>query len=129
MNNLAVVQKMYRALARKDLDAVREILHPEIEWIQNAGFPGGSRQVGADAVLRGVFARFGVEWVDWQANVEQWLDAGETIVALGQYRGTFKATGKSTNAAFAHVYDVRNGRIVRFRQYADTAVVRDATLA
>ncbi len=129
MNNLAVVQKMYRALARKDLAAVREILHPEIEWIQNAGFPGGGRQVGADAVLQGVFARFGVEWVDWQANVDQWLDAGETIVALGRYHGTFKTTGKTTDAAFAHVYDVRNGRIVRFRQYADTAVVRDATLA
>jgi ketosteroid isomerase-like protein len=128
MNNLAVVQKMYRALARKDLVAVREILHPEIEWIQSAGFPGGGRQVGADAVLQGVFARFGVEWVDWQANVDQWLDAGETIVALGKYHGTFKATSKTTDAAFAHVYDVKDGRIVRFRQYADTAVVRDATL-
>jgi ketosteroid isomerase-like protein len=128
MNNLAVVQKMYRALARKDLAAVRELFLPEIEWIQNAGFPGGSRQIGADAVLQGVFVRFGAEWSDWQANVDQWLDAGETVVALGEYRGTFKATGKSTNAAFAHVYDVREGRIVRFRQYADTAVVRDATL-
>jgi ketosteroid isomerase-like protein len=128
MTNLAVVQKMYRALARKDLGAVREIFHPEIEWIQNAGFPGGGRNVGADAVLQGVFVRFGADWLDWQADVQQWLDAGETIVALGQYRGTFKATGKSTNAAFAHVYDLKDGKIVRFRQYADTATVRDATL-
>jgi ketosteroid isomerase-like protein len=128
MNHLAVVQKMYRALARKDLDAVRELFHPEIEWIQNAGFPGGGRKVGVEAVVQGVFLRFGAEWVDWQANVDQWLDAGETIVALGRYHGTFKATGKTTDAAFAHVYDVRDGKIVRFRQYADTAVVRDATL-
>ncbi len=129
MNNLAVVQEMYRALSRGDLAAVREIFHPEIEWIQNAGFPGGGRQVGADAVLHGVFLRFAADWIGWQANVQQWLDAGETIVALGEYGGTFKATGKSTNAAFAHVYDVRDGRIVRFRQYADTAKVCEATLA
>jgi len=45
--------------------------------------------------------------VDWQAVVHQWLDAGETIVALGEYRGVYKATGRSTTAAFAHVYDLR----------------------
>jgi hypothetical protein len=129
MPNLATVQEMYRALARRDLGAVREILDPGIEWIQREGFPGGGRHIGADAVLQGVFAKFAADWVDWQAVVHQWLDAGETIVALGEYRGTFKATGKSTAAAFAHVYDVKGGRIVRFRQYADTAKVCEATLA
>ena len=80
-------------------------------------------------MLQGVFAKFAADWVDWQAVVHQWLDAGETIVALGEYRGTYKATGKSTTAAFAHVYDVKSRRIVRFRQYADTAKVCEATLA
>jgi ketosteroid isomerase-like protein len=129
MSNLATVQGMYRALGRGDLAAVREIFDPAIEWIQCEGFPGGGRYVGADAVLSGVFAKFGADWVDWQAVVHQWLDAGETVVALGEYRGTYKATAKSTIAAFAHVYDVRGGRIVRFRQYADTAKVCEATLA
>jgi ketosteroid isomerase-like protein len=129
MGNLSTVQAMYRALGRRDLDAVRELLAPDIEWIQSAGFPGGGRHVGADAVLEEVFARFATEWSDWQAVVHQWLDAGETIVALGEYRGTYKATARSTVAAFAHVYDLRDGRIVCFRQYADTAKICEATLA
>jgi ketosteroid isomerase-like protein len=128
MSNLATVQELYRSLARRDLGMVRTIFDPQIEWIQCEGFPGGGRYVGADSVLQGVFAKFGADWVDWQAVVHQWLDAGETIVALGEYRGTFKATGRSTVAAFAHVYDLRDGRIVRFRQYADTAKVCEATL-
>ena len=77
-------------------------------------------------MLNDVFAKFRVEWNSWRAVVHEWLDAGDTVVALGEYQGTHKATGKSTVAAFAHVYDVRGGRIVRFRQYTDTVKVRDA---
>ncbi len=47
-------------------------------------------------------------------------------MALGEYRGTHKQTGRSTVAAFAHVYDLRDGRITRFRQYTDTAMVAEA---
>lgn len=129
MGNLAIVEEMYRALSRGDLDFIRGVFDPQIEWIQCEGFPGGGRHVGVDAIFAGVFSRFAADWLDWKAVVHQWLDAGDTIVALGEYRGTFRATDKSTVAAFAHVYDVRDGRIVRFRQYADTAKVCEATLA
>ena len=54
------------------------------------------------------------------------LDAGDTIIAIGDYHGTHKSTGKSMTAAFAHLYDVNGGRITRFRQFTDTAIVRGA---
>ncbi len=125
-DNAAVIRRIYDAFARRDAAAIREIFDPQIEWIQNEGFPGGGRHVGADAVLNDVFAKFRVEWDAGRAVVHEWLDAGDTVVALGEYRGTHKRTGKSTVAAFAHVYDLRAGRIARFRQYTDTAKVRDA---
>ena len=126
MTPLHTIQALYDAFARRDADAIRGLFHRDIEWIQNAGFPGGGRHVGADAVLNGVFAKFRVDWSAWQAPVTEWLDAGRTIVAIGEYRGTHKETGKSMAAAFAHVYDVEDDRITRFRQYTDTAVIRDA---
>jgi ketosteroid isomerase-like protein len=58
--------------------------------------------------------------------VHEYLDAGDTIVAIGEYHGTYKSTGKSMSAAFAHVYDLRDGRITRFRQFTDTAMLRAA---
>jgi hypothetical protein len=126
MTNLQIVQQLYDAFARRDADAIRRIFHPQIEWVQNDGFPNGGRHVGADTVLNDVFARFRTDWSAWQAPVHEWLDAGDTIVAIGEYRGTHKATGRSMTAAFAHVYDLRDGRITCFRQYTDTAVIRDA---
>lgn len=125
-SNLAIIQTLYEAFAARDRDRILEIFDPEIEWIQNEGFPGGGRHVGAEAVLNDVFAKFRVDWEVWQAVVERWLDAGEAIVALGEYRGTHKTTGRSMKAAFAHVYWVRGGRIVRFEQYADTLKVAEA---
>ncbi|HKI03266.1 MAG TPA: nuclear transport factor 2 family protein [Thermoanaerobaculia bacterium] len=126
MSNLELVKDLYKAFGAGDRDRILEIFDPEIEWLQNEGFPGGGRHTGAETVLNDVFARFGREWETWQAVTDRWLDAGEAIVVLGEYRGTRRTTGKSMTAAFAHVYTLRGGRIVRFEQYADTVKVAEA---
>lgn len=126
LSNLEVVQSFYNALRDGDEDLILGILHPEVEWVQNEGFPDGGSYVGAETVLNEVFLRLGEEWEGWQAAVGRWLNAGDSIVALGAYRGTFRETGKSMQAAFAHVYWLEKGRIVRFEQYADTAKIAEA---
>jgi ketosteroid isomerase-like protein len=129
MSNLEIVKQMYAAFANRDRETILRLFHPQIEWVQNEGFPGGGSHVGAEAVLNDVFAKFLAEWSDWRAVVAEWLDAGDTIIALGQYRGTFRATGRSTTAAFAQVYRLGAGRIVRFHQYTDTLKVAEAMLS
>jgi uncharacterized protein len=126
VSNLEIVKRLYTAFQKRDIKTVLEIFDPQIEWIQNEGFPGGGRHIGAETVLKNVFAKFRLDWDDWQAVVEEWLDAGDIIVALGEYRGTYKSTGKSTTAAFAHVYKFKNGRIFKFQQYTDTFKVAEA---
>jgi ketosteroid isomerase-like protein len=126
MSNLTVVKDLYKAFETQDRDLILAIFDPRIEWIQNDGFPGGGRYVGAEAVLDRAFAKLATEWESWQADVGRWLVAGESIVALGAYRGTHRTTGKSMTAAFAHVYWLCDGRVVRFEQYADTAKVAEA---
>lgn len=61
--------------------------------------------------------------------MREWFDAGGAVVAVGEYRGTSVATGRSFAAAFAHVVEVREGRVVRFRQFTDTAMVAAALRA
>jgi ketosteroid isomerase-like protein len=125
-SNLEIVQALYAALGEGDGDRVLEILDPQVEWIQNEGFPGGGRFVGAEAVYEKVFNRLADEWEGWGAEVGRWLEAGDSVVALGAYRGTCRKTGKSMRAAFAHIYWLYDGRIVSFEQYADTAKVAAA---
>lgn len=120
-DNVGVVRTLYDAFERKDAEGVRAVLHPDVEWIQCAGFPGGDRRRGVEEVLEKVFGGLRSEWEDFGAPVEEYVDGGRTVVALGRYVGTHGRTGRAMTSVFAHVYELDGGRITRFRQYADTA--------
>lgn len=124
--NLSLVQSLYTAFASRDRERILSILRPDIEWIQNDGFPGGGVHKGAVHVLDDVLSQFRRDWDNWRARVTEWHESGDTIIAIGVYEGTNKATGKQLTAAFAHVYEVKANQIVRFRQFTDTAKVIDA---
>jgi ketosteroid isomerase-like protein len=126
MSNLDSVRGVYEAFAKGDIPAVLSFLSPAIEWTEAEGFPYGGTYNGPDAVLSGVFMRLGTEWDGYAAVPDEFIDGWDTVVALGKYSGTYKATGKSFQANFAHVWRVREGQAVRFTQYADTLVVQRA---
>lgn len=122
-DNLTIVKDLYSAFAARDRERLVALLHPDIEWHQNEGFPNGGRHQGAQVVLDEVLARFRNEWTQWRVEIDEWLDAGTHIIALGAYYGTHKHSGRDMRAAFAHVYEVEDGRITRFRQFTDTLMV------
>ncbi len=70
--------------------------------------------------------RLATEWDGFALAPEEWLDAGDRIVVLGVYTGTYKATRKSVRAQFAHVWTVRGSRVTRFQQYTDTKQFAEA---
>ena len=120
------ITSLYGAFARGDVPAVLAVLAPEVRWTEAEGFPYGGTYVGPEAVLQNVFARLGSEWQGYAAVPQELVDGGETIVALGEYSGTYRATGKAFCAPFAHVWKFRDGRVVSFRQHTDTALVQRA---
>ena len=129
MSHVELVKRLYEAFAARDSAAIAAILDPEIVWEQNAGFPGGGTWRGLGSVSENVFARLRREFTGWATEIREWLDAGDHVVAIGEYRGTSVETGRSFVAALAHVIEVRGGRIVRFRQFTDTAMVAGALKA
>jgi ketosteroid isomerase-like protein len=127
--NVDTVKELYAAFGREDLETVREMMAPDIEWYEAESFPyeDGNPYVGPDAVLDGVYARLTGEWDGFTEELGNVLDAGEQVVTTGYYTGTYKPTGKHVRAQFVHVWTARNGRITAFQQYTDTAQFRDAT--
>jgi len=57
---------------------------------------------------------------------EDLVTEGDTVVALGEYSGTFKATGKRFASPFAHIWKMRDGKAHTFRQITDTVLVQAA---
>ena len=66
--------------------------------------------MGPEAILAGVFRRLGSEWTGYRADVHTYLADGDRVAAFGVYSGTYKATGKSMRADFAHLYQSRTAR-------------------
>ena len=127
--NLNIVKELYEKFKNRDLDRLRELFHPQIEWTQMPSFPNGGHFVGPDAIFENVFKGFRENWDGWEANVDDYLESTGTVIATGFYKGTFKATGKSMQAEFVHWYRVVDGKVISFKQYTDTFSVLEATLA
>ena len=120
---------MYQAFAKGDVPTVLGVLSPEIDWTEAEGFPYAGTYHGPRAVLEGVFMRLGSEWNGFAAIADEFIDGGDTIVVLGKYSGTYKKTGKSFQANFAHVWKLQDGKAIRFIQYVDTLLVHRALQA
>jgi uncharacterized protein len=129
MSNLDKIKAVYDAFAKGDIPSVLEILSADIDWTEAEGFPYAGTYHGPRAVLEGVFMRLGTEWQGFAAVPHEFIDGGDTIVALGKYSGVYKATKKSFSADFAHVWKLREGKAVRFVQYVDTLLVQRALTA
>ena len=70
--------------------------------------------------------KLGAEWEGWAAHDDTYVVEGENVVVLARYTARNRATGKDLAVRVAHHFVVRGGLIVRFEQFVDTALVRDA---
>ena len=121
-----VVRRQYLASAAGDLEALRATLAPDVEWTEMAGFPlaGTYRTPAGRDRERDGEARRGVG--RWIAHDDTYVVEGENVVVLARYTARHRTTGKSLAVRVAHHFVVRGGLIVRFEQFVDTALVRDA---
>ena len=128
-DNVALIQGIYDAFSVGDVPGVLGRMSPDIVWNEAENFPyaDGNPYVGPMAVATGVFARCGSEWDGFTVAVDEILDAGDTVVALGHYLGTYKATGQAMKTQMVHVWRVAGGKAASFQQYADTLQVARVT--
>jgi ketosteroid isomerase-like protein len=128
-DNVDVIKAIYTAFAKGDVPAVLGHFDPDIEWIEADGFPYPGTFVGPDAILQNVFMRLGTEWEGYTVTPKEFIAEGDRVVSFGTYAGTYKATGKSFSAPFAHAFRLRDGKVVHFHQYTDTVLVQEALKA
>lgn len=126
MTNLQVIQELYRAFREKDYDAFLDVCTSDLEWIQNAGFPGGATYQGAEAVVEGVFKSNDKQWEMFSFRIDRYLEAGDSVIVIGAYVARHRQSQKSLQAAAAHIYDLIDSKVCRFCMFADTKTIWDA---
>jgi len=124
MPSVRLIQELYGAFARGDVPAVLAAFDPRIEWHEaesNPYQPSGAAWVGPDAVLQHLFLRLAGDWEGITVHPRVLHDAGDTVVMEGRYSGTHASSGRALDAQVCHVWTLRDGEVVRFQQYVDTA--------
>lgn len=124
MTDGEVIAGLYDAFAKGDVPAVLGAFSPDIEWTEAEGFMYGGTHNGPNGVLAGVFMRLATEWEGFAAVPGKIVDGGDgNVVSIGTYSGKYLKTGNSTKVPFAHEWELQDGKILRFRQHTDTAVI------
>ena len=123
MVDLDLVDRFYLSMNGDNWDDFIVLCDPQIEWIQNEGFPYGGHHCGSNAVIKDVYLKLRMSWNDFSFSREETHIAGDVVTVLGRYKGTNPETRKSFRAAAAHILEFKNGRVSRFRQYTDTAMI------
>ena len=119
--SVEVVRGAYEAFGRGDVPAVLGAMATDIEWHEADGMPYGGVYHSPEEVAQNVFGPLVEDVPDFAVTPEEFIPSGDTVAVVTRYTGTGKATGKALNLPVVHVWDVRDGEIARFRQFADTA--------
>jgi hypothetical protein len=122
-SNPQIVRSVYESFARGDGAAVLAAFDPQIVWYEaeNIAYADRNPYRGPQMIAEGIFGRIMADWDGFKVRVDEIVDGGDTVVVFGRYGGTWKATGKAIDAQFAHVWKMRNGKLIHFQQYTDTA--------
>jgi hypothetical protein len=125
--NAEIAKRAYEAFARGDIEAVLASFAEDVEFYEAEGLPWGGLHHGRDEVARNVFGVLAETFDDYTATPERYIESGDTVVVLGRYSGVGRESGKTLDAAFAHVWNLEDGRLKEFNHYADTARIVEAT--
>jgi ketosteroid isomerase-like protein len=118
--SVEVVEGVYKAFARGDVPAVLGAFAADIEWFEAEGMPYGGLHRGGEAVAQKVFGPITEDVEGFAVTPEELIGSGGTVAAVVRYTGTGKETGKALDLPAVHVWDIRDGKLARFRQFIDT---------
>jgi uncharacterized protein len=127
--SIEFVEGIYGAFARGDVPAVLGAFAEDIEWYESEGMPYGGLHCGGEAVAQKVFGPITEDLDGFAVTPEELVASGDTVAAVVRYTGTGKATGEQLDLPAVHVWDIRDGKAARFRQFIDTVKFAEAVPA
>jgi ketosteroid isomerase-like protein len=117
------IRDLYAALLRGDLEALEAAISPDAVWVNppDAVEPGIRR--GRDEVITALRGGLAVAaWTDLRPDEVTF--EGEHAFVVVQATGTGRGSGAPLDARFVHMFEFRDGLIVRFEWGRDVEAAR-----
>ena len=120
----AVVTQVYQGFENGDMEGILALMSDDVDWIHpgHADIPFAGTYKGKQGVQH--FFENAFEHLDVvEQQVFDFLVKGDRVAALGFEKMRVKVTGKEYESNWIHLYTVRDGKVVRFEEFIDTAAV------
>lgn len=119
-----IVRSFYEKLKVGDAAGALGLMADDIEWTTMWHYKVDGR--GPQRVAEGLFKPLAAEWSSFSLESTDFIADGEKVVSLGHFTGVHGATGKRSDADYAHYYIIKDGKIASFKQYIDTLAIAEA---
>ena len=117
--NVEIVRRQTEAWQRGDLETLLTFYAEDVVARVFGGPHGGAVYHGGTGVLRLVEVWIGAFTDYWIEIDDDYLDVGDHVVQLYREGGRGKRSAVSVKRDGAHVFTLRNGKIVAVDTYAD----------
>jgi uncharacterized protein len=115
--NVDVVRRLYSALSAVDASDVIECVDPNVEWIPDRRV-GEYPIAGRERVFE-FFADRASMFGEFEVEVEELLERGDRVLAFLRLRGSGAASGAQFEIRVAHLWTLRDGKVVRGEGYGN----------
>lgn len=120
-----LVQKIYASYKNKDVQSILELQHENAEWSVAASpdkIPWASPGRGPKGVAN--FLKTISDWLVPEAfGIQDYFESENKVVAIGYQAGYVKQSGDHYEYDFVHVWEFKNGKVIKLRVYFDSAYV------
>lgn len=127
--NINIIDGIYKAFSKGDIPSVLAALDANVIWNEAEGnaLADGNPYIGPDAVLKGVFVRIGEEHEYFKlADIQLHDMSNDQVLSTFRYQAKYKTNGALINAQAAHLWKLKDGKVISFQQYVDTKQLSDA---
>jgi ketosteroid isomerase-like protein len=116
--NADLIRPIYGEWGRGNWRSRFDVYHPHMEWGWSDEFPGldGVWDDRRDPNPR--LHSWLREWDFWRVEADDYLELGDHVVVLASYHGRGKASGAEVHQQGAHVFQLRDGQVVRLEIFA-----------
>lgn len=126
-DSLALVKQAYSLFQNNEIEPLLRLMSDDIEWdfpqVENVPFSGKRRGIEQ---VREFFRILASEQDVLEFNPREYIAQGEKVVCLGNYKWKTKEGSHEYGSDWAHVFEVRNGKVAAFHEYMDTAAAANA---
>jgi ketosteroid isomerase-like protein len=114
--NIEVVRRALEMFDREGVEAALQYFDTEVEWFGPPEWPEERLYKGHDGI-RKLALLWTENFEEFRVDVEELIDAGDEVVALGYNRGRIKGSAAPIEHQVAYIWTLRNGQGFRVHAY------------